>query len=58
MLPNCTNGNLSSGERDGEDKDGFRKALMKEWMQMAGPITHEHTGVAFYPALQPGNDSH
>jgi outer membrane lipoprotein-sorting protein len=47
----------------GEDKDGFRKSWMKEWMEMAGPITQEHVqkyirGVMFYATLQPENDSH
>jgi hypothetical protein len=47
----------------GEDKDGFRKAWMKEWMEMAGPITQKHIqkymwGVMFFTMLQPENDSH
>lgn len=47
----------------GEDKDGFKKAWMKDWMEMAGPITQKHTqkymwGAMFYMTLPPENDSH
>ncbi len=47
----------------GEDMEGFKKAWMKEWMEMAGPITQKRTqqymrGVMFYATLQPENDSH
>jgi outer membrane lipoprotein-sorting protein len=47
----------------GEDKQGFMKAWMKEWMEMAGPTMQKHTqkymkGVMFYATLQPENDSH
>ena len=47
----------------GEDKEGFQQAWMKEWMEMAGPITQKHThkymqGAMFYMTLQPENDSH
>jgi outer membrane lipoprotein-sorting protein len=47
----------------GEDKAGYMKAWMKEWMEMSGPITQEHIqkymqGVMFYATLQPENDSH
>ena len=47
----------------GDDVDGFRRAWMKEWMEMSAPITQEHTqkymkGVLFYMTLKPENDSH
>jgi outer membrane lipoprotein-sorting protein len=46
----------------GKDNDGFKKAWMKEWMEMAGPITQNIQkymwGVGFYTMLQPENDSH
>lgn len=46
-----------------DDKDEGMKAWMKEWMEMAGPITQEHTrqytlGVMFYASLGPKNDSY
>jgi hypothetical protein len=47
----------------GEDKAGGMKAWMKEWMEMAEPITQKlmqqsMAGVLFYSTLRPENDSH
>jgi hypothetical protein len=43
----------------GEDKAGYMKAWMKEWMEMAAPITQKSmAGVTFYGSLKPENDSH
>ena len=43
----------------GDDKDGFMKAWMKEWMKLAEPTTQKHMqGLLFYQMLTPENDSH
>lgn len=47
----------------GEDKEGFKKAWMKEWMELVTPFTQKlmqkHiSGMNFYAMLPPETDSH